>query len=229
MENKFYMTFNEEGFLTGTWNSNVYDENKQRLRPVYGPVPEPTEDNPTPEAPIIGEEPNPDSPVPVEAVEITKEQADELFSYQGLRKFIDGEVVVYTPLPQPAPVPAEVSDRQFFQHLAISGLITEEEAYTYMQVGQLPPAFVAMIDQLPTNQRFDAKMKLMANTFRRDNPYVGVFAAMKGMRSEQVDDLWRAAATLVMGLCSSSPSVPKSRHQDHASVRGQHQGRHIMP
>jgi hypothetical protein len=33
----------------------------------------------------------------------------------------------------------------------------------------------------------------------------------------------------VMGLCSSSPSVPKSRHQDHASVRGQHEGRHTMP
>jgi hypothetical protein len=33
----------------------------------------------------------------------------------------------------------------------------------------------------------------------------------------------------VMGLCSSSPSFPKSRHQDHASVRGQHEGRHTMP
>lgn len=96
----------------------------------------------------------------------------------------------------PPPLQMEISDRQFFQQLAISGLITEEEAYTYMQIGQLPSAFVSMIDRLPADQRFDAKMKLMANTFRRDNPYVGVFAAMKGMPSEHVNDLWRAAATL---------------------------------
>jgi hypothetical protein len=197
MENIIYATFNADGFLTGLWNSHIYDADKQRHRPVYGPVPEPTEDNPFPEAPIIGEEPNPDTPIPVEAIEITKAQADELFSFQGLRKFINGEVVEYIPTPAPEPVPTIISDRQFFQQLAIMGLITENEALAYVQTGTLPAAFLSFIDQLPADQRFDAKMKLTgANSFHRDNPLVNEFAAMYGMSSEHVDDLWRAAATL---------------------------------
>jgi len=39
----------------------------------------------------------------------------------------------------------------------------------------------------------------------------------------------QSSAGSVMRFCSSCPSVPKSRHQDHALVRGQHQGRHTMP
>lgn len=49
--------------------------------------------------------------------------------------------------PYVAPPPSlqmDISDRRFFQQLAISGLITEEEAYTYMQIGQLPAAFIEL-------------------------------------------------------------------------------------
>jgi hypothetical protein len=54
-----------------------------------------------------------------------------------------------------------------------------------------------MVPALPADQRFDAKMKITgANSFHRDNPLVNEFAAMYGMSSEHVDDLWRAAATL---------------------------------
>jgi hypothetical protein len=197
MENKIYATFNDDGFLTGMYNSSAYDANKQRNRLVYGPVPEPTEENPNPEAPIIGEEPNPDSAIPIEAIELTQAQADEIFSFQGLRKFIDGKVVVYEPPTPKESVPQTISDRQFFQQLAVMRLITEEEALAYVQSGTLPPAFLSFINQLPANQRFDARMKLTgANSFHRDNPLVNAFAGMYGMASADVDNLWRAASTL---------------------------------
>jgi hypothetical protein len=197
MENKIYATFNNDGFLTGMWNSAVYDPDRQRNRPVYGPVPEPTEDNPFPEAPVIGEEPNPNSAIPIEAIELTEAQADEIFSFQGLRKFIDGKVVVYEPPTPKEPVPPTISDRQFFQQLAVMGLITENEALAYVQTGTLPAAFLSFIDQLPADQRFDAKMKLTgANSFDRNNPLVNEFAGMYGMASADVDNLWRAASTL---------------------------------
>lgn len=94
------------------------------------------------------------------------------------------------------PVPVEISDRQFFQQLAIAGLITEEEAYTYMQVGTLPQAFLDLIAQLPAANRFDAKMQLMANSFRRDNEYTAAFGAAWGMSEPQIDDLWIRASRL---------------------------------
>jgi hypothetical protein len=69
-------------------------------------------------------------------------------------------------------VPPMISDRQFFQQLAIMELITENEALAYVQTGTLPGAFLSFIDQLPADQRFDAKMKLTgANTFDRNNPF----------------------------------------------------------
>jgi hypothetical protein len=77
------------------------------------------------------------------------------------------------------------------------GLITEQEALAYVQTGTLPSAFLGFIDQLPADQRFDAKMKLTgANSFDRNNPLVSSFAGMYGMAPEQVDDPWRAAAAL---------------------------------
>ena len=47
---------------------------------------------------------------PDNAVEITEEQYTELLEYQGLRRYVDGEVVEYTP-PKPPVTPADV-DRE---------------------------------------------------------------------------------------------------------------------
>jgi hypothetical protein len=96
-----------------------------------------------------------------------------------------------------APVPATISDRQFFQQLAVMGLITENEALAYVQTGTLPAAFLGFIDQLPEDQRFDAKMKLTgANSFHRNNLLVNAFATMCGMTPDQADEIWRKAASL---------------------------------
>ena len=98
------------------------------------------------------------------------------------------------PLP---PVPQEISDRQFFQQLAVMGLITEDEAIAAVAAGTLPAAMAAFIDQLPAEQQFAARMALQgATTFQRSNALVETFGAMQGMTSAEIDDLWRAASAL---------------------------------
>ncbi|NTS31250.1 hypothetical protein HQ945_08280 [Phyllobacterium sp. BT25] len=105
------------------------------------------------------------------------------------------EVVAF--LNPPPPIPGTISDRQFFQQLAIMGLITEEEALAYVSTGALPSAFNDFIGSLPEPQRFNAKMLIIgAQTFQRSHPLVAQFGAMNGMSSAQIDDLWREASTL---------------------------------
>lgn len=90
------------------------------------------------------------------------------------------------------PVPREISDRQFFQQLAVMQLITKEEAIQAVKTGDLPQVFVSYIATLPEDQRFGAEMALSgATTFERAHPLVAAFAAYIGMTDEQVDKIWR--------------------------------------
>ena len=99
--------------------------------------------------------------------------------------------------PPQEPVPQAISDRQFFQQLAVMGLISEEEAIAAVSTGTLPPAMAAFVGQLPSDERFAARMALQgATTFLRSNALVGTFGAMQGMTPEEIDNLWRAAALL---------------------------------
>lgn len=119
--------------------------------------------------------------LPPGSVEITEAEADAIRTANA---------------PPPA-VPQEISDRQFFQQLAVMGLITEDEAIAAVATGTLPAAMAAFIDQLPAKQQFAARMALQgATTFLRSNPLVKTFGAMQGMTSAEIDDLWRAAAVL---------------------------------
>lgn len=118
---------------------------------------------------------------PADIIEITEAEADAIRAANA---------------PPPA-VPQEISDRQFFQQLAVMGLITEDEAIAAVATGTLPAAMAAFIDQLPAEQQFAARMALQgATTFLRSNPLVETFGAMQGMTSAEIDVLWRAAAVL---------------------------------
>lgn len=103
---------------------------------------------------------------------------------------------VIMPAPENPPVSISISDRQFFQQLAIMELITQQEALTYLGTGVLPAAFEAFVQALPEAAQFDARMKLMANTFNRSDELVNVFGSMQGFTSEQIDALWTAASQL---------------------------------
>lgn len=98
----------------------------------------------------------------------------------------------------PPPVPQSISDRQFAHVLALQGLISQEEALAWVKTGEIPSALQSLIDDIPDPViKFSAQMLLAgATVFERDHPMTAQLAAGLGMSSEQVDDLWRAAAAL---------------------------------
>ncbi len=91
-----YATFDENGFATAFYAPEIFGPMQL---PVYGPVPDPTDEEPNPVAPVIGETPNP--AYPAGCVEITDEQWMELVSYPGQRQLVDGIVRPFVPVPPP--------------------------------------------------------------------------------------------------------------------------------
>lgn len=91
----------------------------------------------------------------------------------------------------------EISDRQFFQALAIRGDVTEAEALDAVGPGIIPPAMDGLIDQLPQEQQFAARMLIRGATrFERQHPVADLIRSLYGWSIEDADDFWRFAATL---------------------------------
>lgn len=104
-------------------------------------------------------------------------------------------IVIGEYVPPPPPVPESVSDRQFFQALALGGMISEAEALAAVQTGALPAPIAAIVDAMP--DQFAARMLLSgATTFERRHPLTDALAAALGYSPAQTDDLFRAAAAL---------------------------------
>jgi hypothetical protein len=104
---------------------------------------------------------------------------------------------VADPVP-PAPLgPQVISDRQFFQQLAVQGVITQPEALAAVCTGTLPAALATLVASLPAEQQFAANMLLSgAVEFRRDHALVPVLSSAFGWTEAQTDDLWLAASQL---------------------------------
>ena len=99
-------------------------------------------------------------------------------------------------VPPPEPVPAEISDRQFFQQLAVAGLITEEQALA-ANAAVIPSPLLAIIGQMPSGDQFAAKMLVSgATVFQRNHPMTEAIGAAYGWTAAQIDDFFRAAALL---------------------------------
>lgn len=95
------------------------------------------------------------------------------------------------------PVPEEISDRQFFQQLALMQVITQPEAIAAVKTGDIPAALQTFINTLPSDQQFAATMAVSgAVVFHRDHPLTKMLAAGMGWTAQQVDNLWRAASEL---------------------------------
>lgn len=93
-------------------------------------------------------------------------------------------------------VPASISDRQFFQQLAIRGTITQEEALA-SNAAVIPEAILTMIEALPEDQRFSAKMLVSgATVFERNHPLMLVLTQTLDITSEELDEFFIAAAQL---------------------------------
>jgi hypothetical protein len=107
------------------------------------------------------------------------------------------EEVAALPPPPPPPVPPVISDRQFFQKLAVAGLITQADALAAVKTGTLPVFIQTIVNNLPPDDSFVAEMLLSGATeFDRNHPLVGQLAAAMGWAPEQIDQFWREAAAL---------------------------------
>ena len=98
----------------------------------------------------------------------------------------------------PPPVPRSISDRQFFQQLALVGTITQAEALSAVKVGTIPGALQGFVDGIKEpEQKFAANMLLAgATVFERDHPLTEAIGAAQGMSPDQVDAFFTAAAAL---------------------------------
>lgn len=108
-----------------------------------------------------------------------------------------GETELVDYMPAPPPVPQVISDRQFFQQLAVLGHITQAEALDAVGPGILPASMLALIAQLPAEHQFGAQITLTgATAFERRHPLTDVLGGMYGMDSAALDQLWRDASVL---------------------------------
>jgi hypothetical protein len=104
-------------------------------------------------------------------------------------------IVIGEYVPPPPAMPESVSDRQFFQALALGGMISEAEALAAVQTGALPAPIAAIVDAMP--DQFPSRMLLSgATTFERRHPLTDALAAALGYSPAQADDLFRVAAAL---------------------------------
>lgn len=107
------------------------------------------------------------------------------------------EWLMEEPPPPPPIVPEEISDRQFFQQLAIMQVITKSEALAAVKIGEIPAALQAVIDSLDENTKFAAEMTVSgAVIFHRSHPLTSLLSAHMNWTSEQADDLWTKASRL---------------------------------
>lgn len=104
----------------------------------------------------------------------------------------------HEPAPDLGPVPRIISRRQFYQGLAVAGLITKEEALAAL-TGTLPTALAAIVNSIPDEDaKFAATAHLLASgEFDRAHPLIPMFAASQNMDEDDVDDFWRLCASLV--------------------------------
>ncbi|WP_099868239.1 hypothetical protein [Pararhizobium haloflavum] len=108
----------------------------------------------------------------------------------------DGEAFMPPPALEP-PVPEIISDRQFFQGLALRGEISEAEALDAVGSGAIPAAMSALIEQLPEAERFPARMLVRgATTFLRSHPLADLIGQLYGWNASQIDEFWRECALL---------------------------------
>lgn len=82
----------------------------------------------------------------------------------------------------PAPPPASISRRQFFQQAALGGFITQAEALDAVRSGTIPAPLQAAVNLLPAGERFAAEMLISgAQTFELAHPLTTAIGAQLGV------------------------------------------------
>lgn len=150
---------------------------------------------------VVSMETDPDS-MQLGGLEIIGLKVDGEFPFtRGPGGTVYGKVWNGTAIVEPLvtePIPDEISRRQFFQYLAVLGIITKAEALAAMQGGIIPAPLQAIIDQLPTeDDRFEAQMFVAgAQNFNRLHWLTDKVRQAMAWTLEQRDDFWREASGL---------------------------------
>lgn len=98
------------------------------------------------------------------------------------------------PATLPPPVPFVISDRQFFEQMAVAKIATEAEAEAAVATGTLPASLAELVSLLPEQAQFKARMLLKGATqFYRNHEMTDTIAWLYGWTESQVDDFFRAA------------------------------------
>ena len=99
--------------------------------------------------------------------------------------------------PAPPPVPEKVTETQFMRAARRVGMVTKAEAKAYLARGVIPAFVETAIAQIPADLQEEAELKIIgSDTFHRADPVFAMLIAGGAATSEQVDDLFRLAATL---------------------------------
>ena len=127
--------------------------------------------------------------IPTDTIEITREQWLDFINNSGRRKWVNGEVVTYTP-PPPAPVFPALSARQFWQAAFAIGV--KEEDLIADIANKDSPFFIA-----DEKERESALIDITkATSFTRDFPLLKKMAEVNKIPDGQLDSLWNWAATI---------------------------------
>lgn len=122
--------------------------------------------------------------------------SEEIFARAAAGDF--GTVAPY--VAPPAPIPAAISRRQFFQALASApySAITKAEALAAVRTGALPAQLNVLVALITDeDERFEAEMLLAGATeFQRAHPRVASIATAYGWSTAQTDDFFRFAGNL---------------------------------
>jgi hypothetical protein len=111
--------------------------------------------------------------------------------------YTDGDLVSIVGEASPPPVPPQVTETQFMRAAVKVGIVTAAEAKAYLARGVIPAFVETAVAQIPANVRTDAELKIIgSDTFHRTDPVFAMLIAGGAATSEQVDDLFRLAATL---------------------------------
>jgi hypothetical protein len=105
----------------------------------------------------------------------------------------------FTAIPLPPAVVKNISKRQFYQQLAIQGIITTQEALDAVRIGSIPVAIQTILDQSISDpaQKFGAEMLLSGATdIARAHPLTISIGATYGMDTIGIDAFFASALLL---------------------------------
>ena len=97
-----------------------------------------------------------------------------------------------------APAVNVISDRQFYQGLALRGFCTPAEALDAVRTGALPAGLRTFVDAVAdADQRWATEMLLSgAKEFCRDHAFVAEIGAWAGLNTQALDAFWAQCSAL---------------------------------